>query len=150
MTIHQHNNTPIHQHCDNIRNGYLYGGDLLFVILKGIYGSKFPTRFLEISFRDFSFLSILIIQRLDYPILVPVPFPFARLNALQAAVNISTVYQTHVFATLHKQNKNWLHLKNSLSSNEKERIGCNGGFCTALGADCNLSFGKLCKCISKS
>jgi hypothetical protein len=26
-----------------------------------------------------------------------------------------------------------------LNSNEKERIGCNGGFCKALGADCNLS-----------
>jgi hypothetical protein len=37
-----------------------------------------------------------------------------------------------------------------LNSNEKEKIGCNGSFCTALGADCNLSFGKLCKCISKS
>jgi hypothetical protein len=37
-----------------------------------------------------------------------------------------------------------------LSSNEKEKIGCNGGFCIVLGAECNLSFGKLCKCISKS
>jgi hypothetical protein len=36
-----------------------------------------------------------------------------------------------------------------LSSNEKEKIGCNGGFCTVLGADCNLSFVKLCECISK-
>jgi hypothetical protein len=37
--------------------------------------------------------------------LVPVPFAFTRLNAFQAAVNIPTVYQTHVFAKLHKQNK---------------------------------------------
>jgi hypothetical protein len=41
----------IMRECDNIRNGYLYGGDLLFVILKGIYGFKFPKRFLEISSR---------------------------------------------------------------------------------------------------
>jgi hypothetical protein len=34
---------------------------------------------------------------------VPAPFPFARLNALQAAVKIITVYQTNVFARLHKQ-----------------------------------------------
>ncbi len=47
--------------CDNIRNGYLYGGDLLFVILKGICGFKFPKRFLEISSRDLTLLSILII-----------------------------------------------------------------------------------------
>ncbi len=47
--------------CDNIRNGYLYGGDLLFVILKGIYGFEFPKRFLEISSRDLTLLSILII-----------------------------------------------------------------------------------------
>ncbi len=50
--------------CENILRGYLYGGDLLFVILKGIYGFKFPERFLEISSRDltsFPLLSILII-----------------------------------------------------------------------------------------
>ena len=38
--------------CDNILHVYLYGGDLLFVILKGIYGFKFPKRFLEISSGD--------------------------------------------------------------------------------------------------
>ena len=37
---------------ENIRNGYLYDGDLVFVILKGIYGFEFPKRFLEISSRD--------------------------------------------------------------------------------------------------
>jgi hypothetical protein len=47
--------------CDNIRNGYFYGGDLLFVILKGIYGFKFTKRFLENSSRDLTLLSILII-----------------------------------------------------------------------------------------
>jgi hypothetical protein len=47
--------------CENILHGYLYGGDLLFVILKGIYGFKFPKRFLEISSRDLtSFLLQLI------------------------------------------------------------------------------------------
>ncbi len=56
--------------------------------------------------------------------------------------NHPTVYQTHVFAKLHKQNEYWLRLKFLLNSNEKERIGCNGGFCKALGADCNISFGK--------
>ncbi len=38
--------------CENILCGYLYDGDLVFVILKGIYGFKFPIRFLEISSRD--------------------------------------------------------------------------------------------------
>jgi hypothetical protein len=33
------------------------------------------------------------------------------------AVNIPTVCQTHVFAKLHKQNKNWLRLKKLLDSN---------------------------------
>jgi hypothetical protein len=47
--------------CDNIRNRYLYGGDLLFVILKGVYSFKFPKGFLEISSRDLTLLSILII-----------------------------------------------------------------------------------------
>ncbi len=51
----------IMRECDNIRNGYLYGGDLLFVILKGIYGFEIPKRFLEISSRDLTLLSILII-----------------------------------------------------------------------------------------
>jgi hypothetical protein len=47
--------------CENILHGYLYAGDLLFVILKGIYGFKFPKRFLEISSRDLTLFSILII-----------------------------------------------------------------------------------------
>jgi hypothetical protein len=31
--------------CENILCGYLYDGDLVFVILKGIYGFKFPKGF---------------------------------------------------------------------------------------------------------
>jgi hypothetical protein len=42
----------IMRECENILHGYLYGGDLLFVILKGIYGFKFPQRLLEIFSRD--------------------------------------------------------------------------------------------------
>jgi hypothetical protein len=42
----------IMRECKNILCGYLYDGDLVFVILKGIYGFKFPKRFLEISSRD--------------------------------------------------------------------------------------------------
>jgi hypothetical protein len=37
---------------------------------------------------------------------VPVPFPFARLNALQPAVKHSHSLSDHVFAKLHKQNEN--------------------------------------------
>ncbi len=47
--------------CENILHGYLYDGDLVFVILKGISIFKFPNRFLEIASRDFtSFLLQLI------------------------------------------------------------------------------------------
>jgi hypothetical protein len=46
----------IMRECENILHGYLYGGDLLFVILKGIYGFKFPKRFLEISYIDLTSL----------------------------------------------------------------------------------------------
>ncbi len=42
----------IMRECENILCGYVYDGDLVFVILKGIYGLKFPKRFLEISSRD--------------------------------------------------------------------------------------------------
>ncbi len=38
--------------CENILCGYLYDGDLVFVILKEISIFKFPKRFLEISSRD--------------------------------------------------------------------------------------------------
>jgi hypothetical protein len=38
--------------CENILRGYLYDGDLVFVILKGISIFKFPKMFLEISSRD--------------------------------------------------------------------------------------------------
>jgi hypothetical protein len=51
----------IMRECENILRGYLYDGDLLFIILKGINSFKFPKRFLEISSRDLTLLSILII-----------------------------------------------------------------------------------------
>jgi hypothetical protein len=44
----------IMRECENILHGYLYGGDLSFVILKRIYGFKFRKRFLEIFSRDLS------------------------------------------------------------------------------------------------
>jgi hypothetical protein len=51
----------IMRECDNILHGYLYVFELAFVILKGIYGFKFPKLFLEISSRDLtSFLLQLI------------------------------------------------------------------------------------------
>jgi hypothetical protein len=51
----------IMRECENILCGYLYAGDLVFVILKGISIFKFPKRFLEISSRDLtSFLLQLI------------------------------------------------------------------------------------------
>ncbi len=51
----------IMRECENILRGYLYDGDLVFVILKGIYSFKLPKRFLEISSRDLtSFLLQLI------------------------------------------------------------------------------------------
>ncbi len=48
--------------CENMSNGYFYDGDLVFVILKGIYGFKFPKRFLEISSRDLPSSSFLFCQ----------------------------------------------------------------------------------------
>jgi hypothetical protein len=41
----------IMRECENILHGFLYVFDLAFVILKGIWGFKFPERFLEISSR---------------------------------------------------------------------------------------------------
>ena len=35
--------------CESILCGYLYDGDLVFVILKGMSSFKFPKRFLKIS-----------------------------------------------------------------------------------------------------
>ncbi len=140
--------------CDNIRNGHLYGGDFLFVILKGIYSFKFPKRFWrslpEISLLLFSFVNPNHLKTWLPNHWCPFPFHSQGWMPCNQQSHILTVYQTHVFAKLHKQNENWLRLKILLSSNEKERIGCNGVFCTALGADCNLSFEKLCKCICKS
>jgi hypothetical protein len=47
--------------CEKILRGYLYDGDLVFVILKRISIFEFPKRFLEISSRDLtSFLLQLI------------------------------------------------------------------------------------------
>jgi hypothetical protein len=49
----------IMRECENIFRGYLYNGDLVFVILKGISIFLFPRRFLEISSRDLNFSLLL-------------------------------------------------------------------------------------------
>ncbi len=107
-------NNNIDNNCENILCGYLYDGDLVFVILKGISIFKFPRRFLKISSRDLTSFLLWLILRPYYPIigahslcictaqclpssskdlitdpLVPVPFAFAWLNAFQAAVTHS-------------------------------------------------------------
>jgi hypothetical protein len=45
--------------CENILRGYLCVFDLAFSHLDGIYGFKFPDRFLEISSRDLTLFSTL-------------------------------------------------------------------------------------------
>jgi hypothetical protein len=47
--------------CDNILCGYLYDGDLVLSHQDGFYDFEFPKRFLEISSRDLTLFSILII-----------------------------------------------------------------------------------------
>jgi hypothetical protein len=47
--------------CDNIHSWDISSGDLAFSHQDGIYGFKSPKRFLEISSRDLTLLSILII-----------------------------------------------------------------------------------------
>ncbi len=58
----------IMRECENILNGYLYGGDLLFVILKGIYGLNSPKGFWrslpEISLLHFFFSSLVNLKTL--------------------------------------------------------------------------------------
>ena len=46
--------------CENILHGYLYLFDLAFSHQDGIYGFKFPHRFLEISSRDLTLFSTLL------------------------------------------------------------------------------------------
>ena len=45
--------------CDNILSGYLCAVTTVFSQQDGIYGFKFPKRFLEISFRDLTLFSTL-------------------------------------------------------------------------------------------
>jgi hypothetical protein len=47
--------------CENIRSWISLSGDLVFSHQQGIYSFKFPKMFLEISSRDLTLLSILII-----------------------------------------------------------------------------------------
>jgi hypothetical protein len=42
----------LRSHCDNIHSWISLSGDLVFSHLQGIYGFKFPKRFLEVSSRD--------------------------------------------------------------------------------------------------
>jgi len=66
-------------------------------------------------------------------------------------LDILLIYQTHFFAKLHKQIKDWLRLKKILLRDWKaKRLNCNDSSFKALGTFGNLSFGMLCKCISMS
>jgi hypothetical protein len=47
--------------CENIHSWISLSGDLVFSHQQGIYGFKFPKRFLKISSRDLTLFSILII-----------------------------------------------------------------------------------------
>jgi hypothetical protein len=85
------------QKCENILRGYLYVCDLAFVILKGIYGFKFLKRFLEISSRDLTSFFLLQHQLMPFPLHLHGSMPCKQQS------DIPTVYQTHVFAKLHKQ-----------------------------------------------
>ncbi len=44
--------------CDNILSGYLFAVTTVFSQQDGIYGFKFPKRFLEISSRDLTLFSL--------------------------------------------------------------------------------------------
>jgi len=79
--------------CDNIHSWISLSGDFAFSHQDGIYGCKFPERFLEISSRDLTLSSDLITNPS-----VPFSFAFARLNALQSAVRHFHSYQTQFFA----------------------------------------------------
>ncbi len=85
---------PLSQHCENILHGYIYVSEFAFVILKGIYGFKFPKRFLEISSRDLTSFPLQLIYRPNYQSICSVPFAFAQLNAFQAAVTMSLLSYT--------------------------------------------------------
>ncbi len=56
-----HSVSSLSQSCDNIHSWISLSGDLAFSHQDGIYGFKFPKRFLEISSRDLTLFSILII-----------------------------------------------------------------------------------------
>jgi hypothetical protein len=47
--------------CENIHSWISLSGDLVFSHQQGIYGFKFPKKYLEISSRDLTLFSILII-----------------------------------------------------------------------------------------
>ncbi len=63
--------------------------------------------------------------------------------------HILTIYQTHVFAKLHKQIEHWLRLKKIIEA-LKKKVWSNASSFQVLGAIGNLSFGKACKCIHMS
>ncbi len=51
----------IMRECENIHSLISLSGDLVFSHQQGLYGFEFPKRFLEISSRDLTLFSILII-----------------------------------------------------------------------------------------
>jgi hypothetical protein len=85
--------------CDNILSGCLCAVTTVFSQQDGIYGFKFPNRFLEISSSEISLFSQSKSKDLINNPLVSFTFAFARLNAFcKQQSDILTVYQTQFFA----------------------------------------------------
>ncbi len=87
---------------DNIYSRISLSGDLAFSHQDGIYGFKFPKRFLEISSSDLTLFSLLLnwsILRAQPLESMPFPFAFVWLNALQAVrhSNNHTIVGGHCF-----------------------------------------------------
>ncbi len=109
--------------CENILRGYLYDGDLVFVILKGISILKFLKKVFGDLFQRSHFFSSsanlktwLPIHRCTSPLHSHGPMPSKQQS------HILTVYQTHVFAKLHKQIKHWLRLKKIIEALKRKGL----------------------------
>jgi hypothetical protein len=118
--------------------------------LKGIYGYKFPKRFLEISSRDFTLLSILIIKRPAYQSIGALYLSICKAECLATKQSrFSQFIRPMSLLNYTSNTKTDCVLKKVIEALKSKGSNCNDGSFQVLGAVGTLSFSKFCQCIHK-
>jgi hypothetical protein len=120
-------------------------GDLVFSQQQGIYGLKFTKRFLEISSRDLTLFSILIILRPDYQFIDTLPLCIRKAECLASSSQTFSQFIRPKSLLSYTQKSKLTALKKFIEALKRKGMNAMPALFEVLSAVANLSFGKYYK-----